>query len=833
MSFAAAIVIVMASLQADGVQGRAATTRGFDNLALSLERTVGHEVGDLDRALTGFIDAWNAAQTAAQADSTIDPSRAADTLSEGSLEAAGLSRELGPFEVIDPAGKATSIPPARTGESGQPADAGEWAKPPGVTQNYANVPFFRTLAARTSREFEVGFVPESPMFTSSGGVVVAKRLSNADGSFAGVVAGLIRRDRLIEMLSSYDLGSQGFAAILSADGQLIASYPQDRTAPAPDYHEAPAFLHLLKDGPGVFNAASPLAGGRRVYVTRKLPGLPIYILFSTPLGGFAAMPFGLRAALGFGLALSLAAFALCGLGIRSELRRRNRLETASIAAQASARLVEHRLQTDFDRFSQGLLGLRRDAHGRYVFERANIEAQRLLGLPGDVVGRRVDEVWDAGRWSEIGPELDRCLSVGHTLRKEIPTTFDGAPHTLRLTLQVVPNEPEMPGSLLLGSVEDFTSEEAEQAESRRHHLLDGVERLTSGIANEFNNVLQIITGHLELVRSDESDGHVKAAMDAASRGARLTSGLLSFTSKQVLRPESVSPALLLAAVCDSFEATGFPETKLVTEVEPGTPFAFADQGQLRLAMVNLCFNGHEAMLPAGGTLVLRAFAAVGGSTQRRDGPAEGRDRTSPGRYVVFAVTDAGHGMSSDIIEQAREPFFTTRGARLRLGMGLPMADGFARQSGGELRLLSSDGHGTTAELWLPAAAVQARPNRRPAGSEPKILLVEDTPDLLILFGDFLVEAGFDVTRAADPEEALRSLRSPTLYDLLITDYAMPGMNGAQLIAHACDLQPGLRSLIVTGDADEAYFIGEPNAVSVLRKPFRADQLLHHARELTA
>ena len=818
LSFASAIVIAMAWLQTDGVQSRAATTRGFNNLALSLERAVGHEVGDLDRALTAFIDARDAAGTAAAS----DPARAADKLSEAGLEAAGLSRELGPFEVIDASGIGEAIGPTGPGEAVAPTGPGESSPASGNTQSYAETAFFRALKARTSREFEVAYAPEFPPYISGGGMVVAKRLSNADGSFAGVVAGLIRRDRLIEMLSSYDLGSQGFAAILSADGKAIASFPEDQAAPVPDYRSAPAFQHLLRDGPGVFDAAALLTGSQRIYVTRKLPGLPIYILFSTP--GIYAMPAGLRAATAFAMALLLAMLVLLGLRFRYELQRRHRSATEIVSAQTSARLSERKLQAYFDHFSQGLLGLRRDLQGEYVVERANVEAARLLTLPADVVGRRLEDVWDAKRWGEISPDLDRCLSVGGPLRKDLATSFDGAPHTIRLTMSAVHEEPETIGSLLLGSVEDFTSEEAEQAELRRHHLLEGVERLTSGIANEFNNVLQIITGHLELVRGDEADGHVRAAMDAATRGARLTSGLLSFSSKQVLRPESVSAGLLLSAVRESFEAAGFPETRLVTEVSPGTPPALADEGQLRLAMLNLCFNGHEAMLPDGGTLVLRAFAAEGASVAGNGGSSH---------YVVFAVTDAGHGMTSDIVEHAREPFFTTRGARLRLGMGLPMVDGFARQSGGELRLHSSDGNGTTAELWLPAAAIEPRRVRRRVGSEPKILLVEDTPDLLILFGDFLVEAGFDVTRAADPESALRSLRSPTLYDLLITDYAMQGMNGAQLIARACDLQPGLRSLIVTGDADEAYFAGERNAVSILRKPFRADQLLHHARELTA
>ena len=793
MSFAAAIILDYELLDASRSRWRDETARGFNNLALSLERMVGRDVGDLDRALTSFADARTAASG--------DESRSVALLSDDGLRAAGLSRELGPFEVIDAAGSGQSIPPTAT------------------TRNYATAPFFRTLRSKQPDEIVVGF-PQGALPFTEPGLIVAKRLSNPDASFAGAVVGMVPADLLTEMLSSYDLGKNGYAAIFSVDGRILASYPRAEEGPDHDLSKSPAYQYLLKNGPGVFEAPTVASGSRRIYVVRRIPGLSICILFSTPLTGPYATPGALAEAVAL-LGAILAAAGMFGLLIRSELRHGRKVVSDAPAAVPQR---ESQLQAYLDYLSQGLFGLRYDPRAGYVFEHANAEARRLLGLPDDVIGRRPPEVLSAKRWSEISLELERCRRDGVAVRREFTTTFGGMPHTLRLTVNAVHDSAAAGEVLLLGSIEDFTLEEAEQAEMRRHHHLEGVERLTSGIANEFNNLLQIITGHLELVRGEdpEGQGHAKAAMDAATRGARLTSGLLSFTSKQMLRPESVSLKPLFGAIRDSFEGPGSLGSTLVTDVEPGTPPAFADQGQLRLALLNLCFNGHEAMLPEGGTLTLRAFAA--------EEPATGQ---TPGTYVVFAISDTGHGMSDEVVRQAREPFFTTKGARLRLGMGLPMTDGFARQSGGELRLRSSDGKGTTAELWLPAAAAEPIPGDWHSATQPNVLLVEDTPDLLELFGDVLVQGGFRVKRASGPEEALVWLRGAERFDLLITDFVMAGMNGAQLIGLAHTLQPGARALIVTGDADEATLASTPGHVSVLRKPFRADQLLRNARELTA
>ena len=794
LSFAAAITLDYELLNASHTRWRDQATLGFNNLALSLERMVGRDVGDLDRALTSFSDARAAASS--------DDNRPEAVLSDAGLRAAGLSRELGPFEIIDAAGNGQSVP--ATSDS----------------QNYAAAPFFRALKAKQPDELAVGFPPGTLPFTQPG-LIVAKRLSKADGSFAGAVVGMVPANLLTEMLSSYDLGRAGYAAIFSTDGRIVASYPQGREGPDYDFSKSPAYQYLLKNGPGVFDAPTLPNEGRRVYIVRRIPGLSICILFSMPMAGPYAGPGALAEAIALLATILAAAGGMCALLIRAELRRRRNVAPS----QPVVSQHDSGLQAYLDHLAQGLFGLRYDPRAGYVFERANAEARRLLGLPEDVIGRRPPEVLSAKRWSEISLELERCRRDGVPVRKEFTTIVAGIPHTLRLTVNAAHDSAEAGKVLLLGSIEDFTVEEAEQAEMRRHHHLEGVERLTSGIANEFNNLLQIITGHLELVRGEdpEGQGHAKAAMDAATRGARLTSGLLSFTSKQMLRPESVPLEPLFGAIRDAFEGPSSLGSTLVTEVEPGTPPAFADQGQIRLALLNLCFNAHEAMLPQGGTVTVRAFA---GEFGQATGP-------TPGPCVVFTVSDTGHGMSDDVAKQAREPFFTTKGARLRLGMGLPMTDGFARQSGGELRLRSSDGKGTTAELWLPAAAAEPMPIDWHTTTQPNVLLVEDTPDLLELFGDLLVQGGFRVRRASGPEEALVWLRGAERFDLLITDFVMAGMNGAQLIAVARDLQPGTRALIVTGDADEASLANVPGRVSVLRKPFRADQLLRNARELTA
>jgi K+-sensing histidine kinase KdpD len=301
--------------------------------------------------------------------------------------------------------------------------------------------------------------------------------------------------------------------------------------------------------------------------------------------------------------------------------------------------------------------------------------------------------------------------------------------------------------------------------------MEAVGRLTGGVAHDFNNLLSAIIGSLDLAERRGAAGadtskFLRNARLAAERGATLTQRMLSFARKQELTLESVDLATSVGNMADLMVRTLGNETTVETCFENALPPAEADAAQLELALLNLVVNARDAM-PAGGRVSITARQAQG----------------EDGAYVVLAVTDEGEGMDADTLRRATEPFFTTKGIGRGTGLGLPMVLGMAEQCGGRLDIQSTPGKGTTAELWLKAAtdvATLAPPTIvAPEQTGPlEILLVDD--DLIVLMNAvaMLEDMGHRVREASSAAAALDLLaRHPV--DLLISDFAMPGMNGAE------------------------------------------------------
>ena len=253
--------------------------------------------------------------------------------------------------------------------------------------------------------------------------------------------------------------------------------------------------------------------------------------------------------------------------------------------------------------------------------------------------------------------------------------------------------------------------------------------------------------------------------------------------------------------------------------------ALIDANQLELAILNLAINARDA-LPEGGTVRI--------DVNNRRVDRQTMPELTPGNYVVVSISDDGTGMDDTTLAKAFDPFFTTKEAGSGTGLGLPMVHGFATQSGGTARIRSTLGEGTTVELWLPQASAPP-PNRRLDRSASKIdrgaanvLLCDDDDDVRDLLGEFLGSIGYTVQEASDGEEALRLLDSGIEVDLLVTDYAMPGLNGLETIRQARLRRPELRSLVITGHAGP--LAGDIAGVPILRKPFSPNQL---ARRMTA
>ncbi|HEX8406843.1 MAG TPA: response regulator [Duganella sp.] len=360
-----------------------------------------------------------------------------------------------------------------------------------------------------------------------------------------------------------------------------------------------------------------------------------------------------------------------------------------------------------------------------------------------------------------------------------------------------------------------------------YQKMEALGQLTGGVAHDFNNMLSIIQNSVELIAMISAEEKVRAraltAKAACQRGAKLTSQLLSFARNQMLDLRPISISDLFDVVTELAKPLLGADIEVVCHIEAGAAFVIADANHLEMAMLNLAINARDAM-EGKGRLTMRSSRA----------PAKGT--LEAGDYIRIDVSDTGPGMSPDIAAKVFEPFFTTKAVGKGTGLGLSQVYGMAQQSGGAAFVRSVEGHGATVEIWLPLAPVAApapvRPNDADALAGLKILLVED--DALVREGmaEALTSFGCEVAQTSSGTEGLAALaaRRP---DLLLTDYLMPGMTGAELACEARTLFPDLPILVATGYADMAAIESAIGGNAVLRKPFALSELALAVAKSTA
>ena len=391
-------------------------------------------------------------------------------------------------------------------------------------------------------------------------------------------------------------------------------------------------------------------------------------------------------------------------------------------------------------------------------------------------------------------------------------------------------------------VEERTSQlqVAEEA-LRQAQKMEAVGQLTGGIAHDFNNILQGITGALDRVqhriamgRPAEADRFLRAALDSASRAAALTHRLLAFSRRQTLDPRPLDANRLIAGMAELVRRTVGPDIAVEVVGAAGLWTVRVDGGQLESALLNLCINARDAM-PDGGKLTIETA-----NKWLDDRAARERD-LPPGQYVSLCVTDNGTGMTADVIERAFDPFFTTKPLGRGTGLGLSMIYGFVRQSGGQVRIYSEVGKGTTMCLyfprWLGEAEAEDTASIEPveSGFGETVLVVDDDATVRLLIAEVLAENHYRLLEAADGPSALKVLEArQQRIDLMVTDVGLPGgMNGRQLADAARQLRPELKILFITGYAENAV-VGnghlEPG-MAVLAKPFAMSSFANKVREI--
>ena len=379
---------------------------------------------------------------------------------------------------------------------------------------------------------------------------------------------------------------------------------------------------------------------------------------------------------------------------------------------------------------------------------------------------------------------------------------------------------------------------------RQAQKMEAVGQLTGGLAHDFNNLLTAVTGGLDLLSArvargeyDKLDRYVSMAQTGANRAAALTQRLLAFSRRQTLAPKPTDADRLIAGMEEIIDRTLGPGIEVKVVAAAGLWPILVDAPQLESALLNLCINARDAM-PEGGLLTIETGNKV------LDLRAAAAQDLPAGEYVSLCVTDTGTGMPPEVIERVFDPFFTTKPIGEGTGLGLSMIYGFVRQSGGQVRIYSEPGRGTTMCLYLPrligahelADAGQAAQTRHPAVHGQTVLLVEDEIAIRELVSEILEDAGYRVLTAGNGPTGVAMLQSGERIDLLVTDVGLPGgLNGRQVADAGRAVRPALKVLFVTGYAANAA-VGAGHldeGMEVLTKPFNVLELERRVGEMLA
>jgi len=380
---------------------------------------------------------------------------------------------------------------------------------------------------------------------------------------------------------------------------------------------------------------------------------------------------------------------------------------------------------------------------------------------------------------------------------------------------------------------DITERKRMESQFLQAQKMEAVGRLAAGVAHDFNNQLQVILGYCDILLMDRQPGDplwdpLAQVRHAADRAQSTTSHLLSFSRRQILTPELVDVAELARDMEKPVGRMIGEDVKLVIAVPPGVWPLLIDKSGLHQALMNLAVNARDAM-PAGGKLVIQASNVTFDTAQAAEYP-----EAVAGDYVLLEVIDSGEGMDDETLEHLFEPFFTTKEQGKGTGLGMPMVQGFVRQSNGFLRIDSKVGEGTAVRLLLPQAPASAQGDETDqtplhidkASVDATILIVEDEQGVRSFLARLFQRAGYDVLTAGMPSEAMELIQGDgPKPDLIVSDVIMPEMRGDELAEKMKSVCESLRFLFVSG-----YGNIEVDGYEVIRKPFKSKELLERVGE---
>ena len=504
--------------------------------------------------------------------------------------------------------------------------------------------------------------------------------------------------------------------------------------------------------------------------------------------------------------------------------------TRDLTERKAAEEALHRSEEQFRLLVQGVTD-----YAIYMLDRTgkvsswNAGAERIKGYRAhEIIGEHFSKFYTEEdrrsglpkRGLETAAREGRCEMEGWRIRK------DGTPFWAHVIIDAIKDD----GGEVIGFAK-ITRDITERLEANRAldqarealfqaQKMEAVGQLTGGVAHDFNNLLMAILGSLELLRKrlpqDPTIVHlVNNAIQGAERGATLTQRMLAFARRQELKLEAVEIPALVTGMLGLLERSVGPSIRMHTSFQPALPWVRTDANQLESALLNLTLNARDAM-PTGGVITIDARAEQASGEPGLD--------LNPGRYVRLRVVDSGEGMDEETVARATEPFFTTKGVGKGTGLGLSMVQGLAQQSGGGLKVRSTKGEGSSIELWLPIAHEKAE--RAAANDAPDRTLEIPPLDILVVDDDELVltntvamleDLGHRVLEACCGQDALAVMSEHSQIDLVLTDYAMPRMNGLQLIRRVLERRPEISVVLATGYAEIPE--GQAHDLCRLGKPF--------------
>ncbi|MFL1462612.1 ATP-binding protein [Roseococcus sp. DSY-14] len=661
----------------------------------------------------------------------------------------------------------------------------------------------------------------------------ARRLSpGPDGAFRGVVAVSVQPDYFRDYFARVRAFGLSSAALIRPDGYILARHPaiapgQARLVPNAGFPQAMA---RNPEG-GTYLGVSAQGGGPVSLAYRRLSGHPLYVVVGMSRETVrAAWLRGLVLPLAIGLPAALALFALARValgqaGREAEALAALREETARAEeAEAARRRLDARYRAWFAHASEGLFVIAVEEPQRFVIEALSPANEAISGLDArKVEGKELSEAVPAETAAVLRARFAACAAARAPITYEDELEVPAGRRRFESSLAPILDEAGRV-THLVGASRDVTERRALEERLGQAQRMEALGQMSAGVAHDFNNILQVVVGNLDMLRrapEARRERLIGAALQAAEQGSRITGQLLAFSRRQPLRPEPTELNALLAEVEGMLLRSLRADIRLVLAPSPVPAWVELDAAQMQTALINLAVNARDAM-PRGGTLAVRLRVE--------------------GEEVALEVADTGEGMPPEVLARLGEPFFTTKRESGRgTGLGLAQVFGFVQQSGGRVEAESAPGAGTRLVLRFPraAAGTPAAPAEPPMPAGPsaagplRLLLVEDTPEVAAATAGLLEARGHAVTLADGAEAALAALQGEARFDLVLSDLVMPGeMDGLALARAIRRVWPGLPVLLVSGYSDAA---GEAarEGFPLLLKPVPAETLVAEITRLAA